>query len=239
VGGPDRGYGARTTVLGPQPNFGRTQVQVSGSNVENLTIPVSPGRGLTVTLRGHGSDALPQGCPQSVSVSAELLEPWGLIGQQPTQVAFGKEQTVKNLAPGRVRLVAGGLGTGCYQVNQPVVDLSREPAGPVAVELASAGSIRGTLLGPARGTARATDFAVVLMETGAANDAQSQIAFPDAQGRFTFEALRPGRYRMAAQPAAEASKSRWIADVTKMVEVDVPGGTPTDVELPVASKGGK
>ena len=236
VGGPDKGYGARTTLLGAEPKFGRTPVQVSGANVENLSIPVSAGRSLTVTLRGHGSDALPPGCPPSVSVSAELLEPWGVIGLMPAQVAFGKEQTVKNVPPGRVRLVAGGLGAGCYQVNPPVVDLSRDPTGPAAVELASAGLIRGTLRS---GTARATDFAVVLLEAGAASDAQAQIAFPDAQGRFIFEGLKPGRYRMVAQPAAEASKARWIADVTKMVEVEIPGGTPTDVELPVVPKGGK
>ena len=210
VGGPDKGYGARTSQLAPEPNFGRMPVQVGGGNVENLTIAVTPGRTLTVTLRGHGSDALPPGCPQSVSVALELVEPWGLIGLPNAQVAFGKESTLKNLAPGRVRLVAGGLGAGCYQIDPPVVDLSRGTGGAAVVELAPAGAIRGTLRA---GGAKPTEFAVVLIEVGAAADAQAQLAFPDTQGKFAFEGLKPGRYRIAAQAAAGAAKARWVADV--------------------------
>ena len=53
-----------------------------------------------------------------------------------------------------------------------------------------------------------------------------QLALPDAEGRFAFSALRPGKYRIAAQPSG-APKARWIADAARMVELDIPGGSPT------------
>jgi len=49
--------------------------------------------------------------------------------------------------------------------------------------------------------------------------------------------LRPGHYRIAAQLAAGAAKIRWVDDIAHMIEIDVPGGAPTELELPV-SKGG-
>ena len=66
---------------------------------------------------------------------------------------------------------------------------------------------------------------------------RQQLAFPDEHARFEFAALRPGRYRIAAQLATGAAKTRWVADVAHMIEIDVPGGVPTELELPV-SKGG-
>ena len=119
-------------------------------------------------------------------------------------------------------------------MSRPVVELSRDAAGPVALELGKAGSIRGTLRA---GTVNAKDFAVMLLDAEAADGTGAQLAFPDEQGRFEFAGLRPGRYRIAAQLAAGAAKARWVADVARMIEIDVPGGTPTELELPV-SKGG-
>jgi hypothetical protein len=63
------------------------------------------------------------------------------------------------------------------------------------------------------------------------------VAFADEQGRFEFAGLRPGHYRIAAQLAAGAAKARWVNDVAHMIEIDVPGGILTEVELPVG-KGG-
>jgi hypothetical protein len=238
AGGPFRGYGAHDMLLGPEPLYGRTEVQVSGQNVEGLSIAVSVGRSRAVVLRAHGAPRQesvepPAGCPQTASVKVVPLEPWGLTFQNTTQAAFGKELSIQSLAPGRFRLEAVDLPPGCYQTGQSVVDLSRVVPGPVAVELASAGSIRGVLHA---GTAPAKDFSVVLLEAGAASDAQSQLAITDAQGHFAFQGLHPGRYRIAAQAAAEATRSRWIADVSRMAEIEVAGGAPTSVDLPVAMK---
>jgi hypothetical protein len=133
-------------------------------------------------------------------------------------------------------VTAGGLGGGCYQVNRPVADLSGDAANAVAVEVAPAGSIRGVLRA---GAAPVKDFAVVLLDAEATDGTPAQLAFADEQGHFGFDGLRPGRYRIAAQPAAEASRARWVADVMHMVGIDVPGGVPTDLDLPVSVvKGG-
>jgi beta-lactamase regulating signal transducer with metallopeptidase domain len=227
VAGPTGGYGEFDSTMGrDEPLFGRARVQVIAQNVEGINVPLSTGRPLKLVLRPQGSDTLPPGCPATVSVLLVSLEPWAVMFAPNAQVAFGQEQTIRNLAPGRFRVTTSGLGAGCYQVNQPVVDLSGDAAKPVAVELAAAGSIRGLLKSA---SAPATDFAVMLLDAGSTDGAQAQLAFPDRDGRFTFDGLRPGRYRMAARRAG--------ADASRTVEVDVRGGAPTVVELPAETKG--
>ena len=229
VSGPANGYGAFDTLLGKEPVYGRTRIQVIGQNLEGVSMPVTAGRTLDVVLHGPH-----EGCPKTTEVTLTLLEPWGLLPGNSVQANFDKPQTAHDLAPARYSLSAARLGQGCYQVSRPVVDLSRDAAGPVALELGKAGSIRGTLRA---GTVNAKDFAVMLLDAEAADGTAAQLAFPDEQGRFEFAGLRPGRYRIAAQLAAGAAKARWVADVARMIEIDVPGGTPTELELPV-SKGG-
>ena len=229
--GPASGYGAFESSLGSDPVYGRTQIQVAAQNLEGIRVPVSAGRPLQVVLRGP-----PQGCPQTASVTLTQLEPWGLLGRASVQASLAGPQTVRDLAPGRYGLSVTGLGAGCYQVSRPVVDLSREVSGPVAVELGTAGSIRGTL--PA-GPANPRDFAVMLLDAEAADGTPAQLAIPDERGHFEYAGLRPGRYRIAAQPAAGAARARWVADLAHMIEFDVPAGTPTDLDLPVSPpKGG-
>lgn len=71
----------------------------------------------------------------------------------------------------------------------------------------------------------------MLLDAGGTDGAQAQLAFPDRDGRFAFDGLRPGHYRMTARRAG--------VDVSRTVEVDVPGGAPTVVELPAEAKGGR
>jgi len=137
---------------------------------------------------------------------------------------FGKEQTVSALAPGRFRVDATDLGPGCFQVNRPVVDLGGDVAGPVAIEVASAGSIQGSL--PAGGA-----YTVVLLPVAGTDGAEARFATPDANGRFGFEAIPPGRYRISVQSADASRRSRWVS-AQGGKEVQVAGGTPTSVQLP-------
>lgn len=220
VGGPANGYGAHDTVLGQNPRFARLNVNV-GQNVEGLDIAVSPGRKMKVTLRGHASDTLPEQCAKSTGVLLEFLEPWGLLLMNRAQVTSGKEETIGDLAPARYRVTAFGLGKGCYQVNDGLVDLTSGDTGSVALEVAPAGRLEGTLPG--------ANLAVVLLS---AAGGQTQVAFPDADGHFAFDDLAPGKYRVGARPAS-AAKTRWVADVSKMTEVEIAGGGTVHVGLGV------
>jgi hypothetical protein len=228
VAGPTGGYTEFDSIMGADPVYGRQRLQVIGENLQGINVPVSAGRTLDVIL--HGAK---ESCPKTAAVGLTLLDPWGVLALNQVQANFDKPQTVHDLAPARYSLWAGGLGAGCYQANRPAVDLNRDSGGPVTVELGAAGSIRGNL----RGAANARDFAVVLVDTEASGSPPAQLAFPDEQGRFEFAGLRPGRYRIAAQLAAGGAKVRWVSDIAHMIEIDVPAGNPTDVELPV-SKGG-
>ena len=227
VAGPDEGYGAHASLLGPEPFFARARVAVVGANVSGLDITVAPGRTLPVKLAGDR----PEGCPASVPVTVEPLEPWGILPGRPTQVSFGKEDVLRHLTPGRIRLNAGDLGPNCYQPEPTVVDLSGDAPGPAALRLASAGVLRGVF--PAAG------YTVVLLESDSSTNPQARLATPDTAGKFTFDGLPPGRYRIAARPNSADAKSRWIADVSRMIEIHIPGGTPTDIELPAPPAGGR
>jgi hypothetical protein len=148
-----------------------------------------------------------------------------------TPVAFGKEQKIGNLAPGKIRLSSYLTGS-CYVVKPAIADLTTGDTASVVLELGSAGQIHGSL----RNAPRPADFVVVLLEGTAVVNGETRLAFPDAKGQFAFDGLRPGRYRIAAQSASEA-KARWVADVARMKDIEVKGGAPMEIELPVPAKG--
>jgi hypothetical protein len=182
---------------------------------------MSAGRAVKVVLRASGAGGVPEGCAPKVTVALASVEPWGTMFTSRTQAEFGKEQTIGNLAPGRFRVDATELGTGCFQVNRPVVDAGADAAEAAVVELASAGSIRGV--------AQGAGFAVVLLDAAATIGAQARVAYPEADGRFSFEGLRPGHYRIAKQKLSDV-RSRWVSPQGR--EIEVAGGSPTKVELP-------
>jgi beta-lactamase regulating signal transducer with metallopeptidase domain len=234
VAGPTNGYGAYDSTIAKPPFYARSRVQVDGRDVEGLQIAVAPGYSLSVTLRGQGAGGVPEGCSPSATVNAVLDEPWGVIlSSSPIRASAGKEAVAPDLPPARFHVEASDLGANCYQVEQPVADLTGGAA-KVAVELAAAGALHGVLK-PL--PAAAETYVVVLLEADASATAQARLAAVDAQGRFALNGLRPGRYRLAAHPAAAASKSRWVGDFGGMTEVEIRGGSTTDIELPVAVEG--
>jgi len=235
VAGPTAGYGAYDSVISrDQPFFGRARVQVAGLNVENLDVPVAPGRTFNMQLRSADHDRPPAGCPQTTRVLLSPLEPWGIMFQVDAHATFGASQPVSKLAPGKFELKLTDLGSGCYQVSIPVIDLNGDVPDPVTIEVASAGAVHGTLA--LAGNAPPNDFVVVLVDAAGAAGAPARIAFPDSSRKFTFEGIPPGRYRIAAQAAA-ANSTRWVGDLSRMQEIEVPGDKPISITLAIPVKG--
>jgi hypothetical protein len=215
--GPATGSAAQASLLGSDPLFGRIHIEVGGGDVEDVSIPVSEGRTVSFMLRTQGNGA----CPRSASLALTPLEALGSMEGRTIEATVGREEKLDNLSPGRYQVVVSKLGDGCYCASSPIVDLrGGEPDGPIEVVIASAGSIRGKLNA---GLARPEDFAVALLGAESA----VQVAYPDAEGRFGFAALRPGRYWIAAQ----TSKTRWVQDLSRMFEIEIAAGAPTDVDL--------
>ncbi|HEY4084824.1 MAG TPA: carboxypeptidase regulatory-like domain-containing protein [Bryobacteraceae bacterium] len=228
--GPESGYNQFESILNDKVSalFGRVRVQVGGSDIANLAVPLTPAKSLSLVLRAQGGKDFPAACPRSARVTVSTAEPWGLLLLSSATVSATKEATIANLPPGKIRIVANDLGAGCYQTGDLVADLSGEVSQPVAVEVAAAGSIEGTLQKGAEPTAA---YAIVLLDSSASPENNSHLAYPDAQGHFAFPALRPGHYRIAAGLAAEGARSRWLKNVSDMKEIEVRGGAPTAVDL--------
>ncbi len=168
--------------------FGRTQIQVVGQNLEGVTVPLTPSRSVNVQFVARDSKR-PAGCPQSAPVSITAIEPWGLpFSSSRTQVSFEKPTTIRNLPPARIRVAAYELGSGCFQVKDEEVNLNATPPDPMMIDVAPAGSIHGTTK---------ASSSVELRNQDSPDDAQPRLVYPDAQGRFAFDGLRPGHYRVS------------------------------------------
>lgn len=234
VAGPTAGYGQFESVLKDKGQlYGRMRIQVAASDIAGVAVPLMPAKSLTVILRPHGGNAFPAGCPQTAGLTVTPLEPWGVQFGGRATVSAGKEQTIPEIPPGRVRLSATGLGPDCFQAEDIAVDLSKDVAQPVAVQVAAAGSIRGTL--PPNIVPSA--YAIILLDAGS-SQGTSRLAYPDANRQFTFRGLRPGRYRIAAQPSGGAPGKRWVANFAEMKEINVTAGAPVTIDLPVTTPQG-
>jgi 5-hydroxyisourate hydrolase-like protein (transthyretin family) len=226
--GPVQGYGLSSAILGPEPVFGKTRVNVGGQDVEGLTVSAERGRSASFILRTASPRQPASACPPTATLSLSAMEATGAMLNRTVEASFAKAQKVDDLAPVRYWVSAGRVGDACYSVGA-VADLTSDSDELIAVTVAPAASIRGKLAG----AARPADFVVTLVSAEPAEGAPAvQAAYPDAESRFAFGNLRPGRYRIGAQPAAEAAKAPWVAGWANMIELDLPGGVPTDIDLP-------
>jgi hypothetical protein len=226
--GPINGYGGKGIVKSP-PFFGRMPVTLA-ADVDGVSMTVQPGRTVSFLLRAAGQPGA-GGCPPKASIAVNSLEDFAVKTDRTADIDSTQSTPVPNLAPAQYRVVASGLGEFCYQSSEAVLDLSaggRE--GPVLVTVAAAGAIRGKL----GGTARPAEFAVALASADPENNVPLQMVYPGADGKFAFGGLRPGRYRIAAH--LKSDKARWVTGPGSMIEIQVAGGSPTDLELPVAEK---
>jgi hypothetical protein len=230
----DGSRNGRGAYLTAEPQFARTRVDIVSQDVADLTIRPEKGRSATFVLRMAKTSGPSAACPATAQIVLRSLEDWGVQLERSTSVNLEKAETISTLAPARYVVSVTGLGDSCYSSPNPIVDLSgAADAGPIVVTVAPAGSIRGHL---DAGRQSPSSFAVVLMAEETGDDAPTvQVAIPDAESRFTFGSLHPGRYRIATEPMAKTSQSHWLSDQAHMVEVEVRGAVATEVNLTAPS----
>ena len=227
--GPILGYGGKG-IPGDTPYYGRASMNVA-ADVENVAVPVAKGVEVSFVLRATGP---PGDCLSTAQVTLAALEDFAVRIDRTGTVGSGKETTIANLAPARFQVTARELGEGCYQAGDAELDLTNSvPKGPVTIEVAQAGALRGTLAGAAKGSR----YLIALAPADALAGSQPlQAVFADGAGRFAFTGLRPGRYRVSIQPAAGGVAARWLNPAARMIEIEIPGGSPTEIELPAPAK---
>jgi hypothetical protein len=216
--------------LDDDPVFARTRVDIVTQDVTDVVVAPQKGRSAALVMHVAKSSEPASACPTAAQVVLKPLEDWGVVLDRRTSLNLDKQETVSAVAPARYFVSVTGLGESCYATEDPILDLSGgADAGLVTVTIAPAGSIRGRL---DTGGQTAADFAVVLIpvETNL-GEAAVQVAHPDSESRFSFASLPPGRYRLATQLRSETSQARWLSEPERMVEVEVHGGKPADVNL--------
>jgi hypothetical protein len=201
-------------------------------DVEGVTMTVQRGRSVPFVLSAQQTGS---GCPASAQVTLTALEDFAAMIDRTGGVTIDQAQAVADLAPTRYQIGATGLGESCYLVSDEVLDLTAGGKdGPVQVVVAAAGAIHGKLTG----AANPAEFAVALVAVDPdRSTSRVQVVFPGKDGRFAFEGLRPGRYRMVAQPAGEVSRARWVTEAARMIEMQIPAGAPTELDLPAPRRG--
>ncbi|MEO8097455.1 MAG: carboxypeptidase-like regulatory domain-containing protein [Acidobacteriota bacterium] len=208
-------------LLAETPVFGFTRVDIAGQNVEGIVVTPDAARTVIFNLRNA------PGCPAAAQVELTPLEDWGSNLYRAVNVAAGKAASTSGLAPARYALTASGAGPVCYLESEAILDLAEgAPSAPVDLVFAPAATIRGKLN---TGTKPTGAFAVALISS---QDATAvEFATLDAQARFSFTGLKPGRYRMGPVPAGQK-----VPDIGKMFEFEVRGGSNAEIELAVAAE---
>ncbi len=224
VSGPAQARGGLGAILPDEPLFGRTPIVLSGQDMEGVRVALDKGGSLPLLYEASGED-----CPPVAKLSLNGLEDWAAMLERTVSLAAGKTQLVSRLAPTRYAASLSELGANCY-ADSTVVDLtSPADSKPVIFRGRQAGSVRGRLTG----TARPGGF-TVLLSAGETN----RQTVPDDSGRFQFSGLVPGRYRFAVQSLTDTRRDRWLPAGRFSIEVEVPGGAPTDLELPAPATEG-
>jgi hypothetical protein len=182
VSGPSHsrsGFGAH---LGEHPLFGRTQIEVTAQNVEDLRLKVAPALTFPVFVRAG------EGCSAKAQVSVTAMEDWGAYLTLAGQSGEDGKVLLQHAAPARYRVSA--ISDTCFQAKDVVADLSGGSAPRVEVSLIRGASLQVHV-----------DPAMPLELLG---PGKTRTEMPDSEGKLEFSGLPPGHYRLKALAGSQA-----------------------------------
>jgi hypothetical protein len=194
VSGPSQIRGAFGAEFGEHGLFGRTQVEVTGQDVEGLSLRVAPGLTLPIVVRGGGD-----GCSAKAQVSVSAMEDWAASLGRSGKSKDDGNVVLTGLAPARYRVQVNS--EKCFQASEVIADLSSGTVKPVEVRLSRGGSIH----------VHVVPTAPVLLS----GVAETRTELPDAVGNVEFTALPPGHYRL------ERSELDLKAGEVRKIELDL------------------
>jgi hypothetical protein len=160
--------------LGEHSLFGRTQIEVTAQNVDDVHLKVAPALTLPVLVRAG------EGCSPKAQVSVTAIEDWGAYLSLAGQSGEDGKVMLPHAAPARYRVSAAS--DTCFQAKDVVADLSGGSASRVEVSLIRGASLQVHI-----------DPAMPLILLGAG---KTRTEMPDADGKLEFSGLPPGRYRL-------------------------------------------
>jgi hypothetical protein len=202
-------------LLPEKPIFGATRVNIAAQDVTGLVVAPDAERTVTFNLKNSS------GCPPAAQLELASLEDWGSQLTRTASLKAGEPTVVTGLAPARYALSTPVAGATCYLESERTLDLGEAaPPGPLDVVYSPAATLRGKL---DSGTRPASGFRIAL--AAGADASTFDLATPDAQGRFAFPNLVPGRYRIAAFVAGAR------VEFSKMTEFEVRGGSNAEIDL--------
>jgi hypothetical protein len=186
--------------LGEHPLFGRTQIEVTAQNVEDLRLKVAPAVTLPVLVRAG------DGCSPKAQVSVTAMEDWAAFLRLAGQSGEDGMVVLPGAAPARYRVYAAN--DTCFQTKDVVADLSGGSAGRVEVNLIRGASIQVHVDSP---------MPLVLL-----GDGKTMTEIPDAGGKLEFLGLPPGHYRLKplAGPQKNVTQFDVVAGEVRKVELD-------------------
>ncbi len=214
--------------------FGRQRIRVSAGEPVTSNILAGAGRNLEVIFAGsENAERSPSDCPASATAIARPLEPWGAWSTRARGVKLQEVSALAAVPPGLIQISVNDLGNRCFSLSSTIVDSRLELERPLRLRVAAAGGIAGRVGTPPSGSA-----IVVVLAAENVSESPVRVQVPDGSGRFRFEGLRPGRYRISAL-SGSASRSAWFQDPAAGFPVDVQEGAKLELDLPLISGDGK
>jgi hypothetical protein len=193
VSGPAQIRSTFGAEFGDHGFFGRTQIEVTGQDVEGLSLRVAPGLTLPITVKGG------DGCSAKAQVTASATEDWAAYITHSGKSKEDGNVVLTGLAPARYRVLVNG--EKCFQASEVIADLSGGNVKPVEVRLSRGGSIHVHVIP-----------SVLVLLSG---EAETRTEMPDAGGNVEFNALPPGHYRL------ERSEVDLKAGEVRKIELDL------------------